>query len=103
MKCFFFFKVPNIDAANPSIHCKKVIVTDPGYTLSFKLLVQQRNQYLRIIDPAGRDIIQTYIREERRRLEDQVILPWNRATIILSGYYDGEVLLHVRRVRTDGR
>ena len=100
---FFFFKVQNIDTANPSIDCKKVIFTDPGYALSFKLLVQQRNQYLRIIDPAGRAIIQTYNREERRRLEDQLILPWNRATIILSGSYDGEVLLHVRRVRADGK
>ena len=95
--------MPNIDAVNPSIDCKKVILTDPGYTLSFKLLVQQRNQYLRIIDPAGRDIIQTNYRKERQHLEDQLILPWNRATILLSGYYDGEVLLHVRRVRADGK
>lgn len=100
---FLFFKVQNIDAANPSIDCKKVIFTDPRYALSFKLLVQQRNQYLRIIDRNGRAIIETYNREERRRLEDQLILPWNRATIILRGSYDGEVLLHVRRVRADGK
>lgn len=99
---FLFFKVQNIDAANPSIDCKKVIFTDPRYALSLKLLVQQRNQYLRIIDRNGRAIIETYNREERRRLEDQLILPWNRATIILRGSYDGEVLLHVRRVRADG-
>ena len=99
---FLFFKVQNIDAANPSIDCKNVIFTDPRYALSLKLLVQQRNQYLRIIDRNGRAIIETYNREERRRLEDQLILPWNRATIILRGSYDGEVLLHVRRVRADG-
>ena len=100
---FLFFKVQNIVAANPSIDCKKVIFTDPRYALSLKLLVQQRNQYLRIIDRNGRAIIETYNREERRRLEDQLILPWNRATIILRGSYDGEVLLHVRRVRADGK
>ena len=100
---FLFFKVQNIVAANPSIDCKKVIFTDPRYALSLKLLVQQRNQYLRIIDRNGRAIIETYNREERRRLEDQLILPWNRATIILRGSYDGEVLLHVRRVRAVGK
>lgn len=100
---FLYFKVLYIDGANPSINCKKVIQTDMHHALSFKLLVQQRNQYLTFNDQVGRAIIRTYNRDERRRLEDQLILPWNRVTVILSGSFDGEVLLHVRRVRAEGR
>ena len=102
---FLYFKVLYIDGANPSIaiNCKKIIQTDIHYALSFKLLVQQRNQYLTFTDQVGRAIIRTYNRDERRRLEDQVILPWNRVTVILSGSFDGEVLLHVRRVRAEGK
>ena len=100
---FLYFKVPYIDGANPSINCKKVIQTDNHYALSFKLLVQQRNQYLTFYDPVGRAVIQTYHRDERRRVEDKLILPWTRVTVILSGSFDGEVLLHVRRVRAEGK
>ena len=100
---FLYFKVLYIDGANPSINCKKVIQTDNHYALSFKLLVQQRNQYLTFYDPVGRAVIQTYRRDERRRVEDKLILPWTRVTVILSGSFDGEVLLHVRRVRAEGK
>ena len=100
---FLYFKVLYIDGANASINCKKVIQTDIHYALSFKLLVQQRNQYLTFTDPVGRAIIGTYNRDERRHLEDQLILPWNRVTVILSGSFDSEVLLHVRRVRPEGK
>ena len=100
---FLYFKVQYVSAANPSVTCHKVIQTGTDYALSFKLLVQQRNQYLTLTDPVGKAIIRTYNRDERRRLEDQLILPWNHATVILSGSFDGEVLLHVRRVRAEGK
>ena len=100
---FLYFKVLCIDGANSWINCKKVIQTDIHYALSFKLLVQQRIRYLTFTDPVGRATIVTFNRYERRHLEDQLILPWNRVTVILSGSFDSEVLLHVRRIRAEGK
>ena len=100
---FLYFKVPYIDSTNPTISCHKVIQTGKDYALLLKLLVQQKNLYVTIYDPLRREIIRSYYREERRRLTEKVILPWNHATVALSGQYDGEVLLQVTRVRINGK
>ena len=100
---FLYFKGPPISNSNPTISCQKVIQAGSGYSLSFKLLVLQKNQVIRLYDPFGRVIIRSYTQEERRRLKDQVVFPWDRATVLLSGHYDGDVLLRVKRVRMKGQ
>lgn len=100
---FLYFKVPHIAEANPTISCQKVIRVESDRALSFKLLDLQKHQVVRIYDPDGREIIRSYDREERQRLQTQVIFPWDHATVLLSGHYDGDVLLQVKQVRRKGK
>ena len=99
---FLYFKGPPISKVNPTVSCQKVIQAGSGYSLSFKLLSLKKYQVIRLFDPFGRVIVESYNQEERRRLKDQVVFPWDRATVLLSGHYDGDVLLRVKRVRMKG-
>lgn len=100
---FLYFRGPPISNSNPMISCQKVIQAGSGYSLSFKLLVLQKHQHIILYDPFGRVTVRSYTQEERLLLKDQVIFPWDRATVLLSGYYDGDVLLRVKRVRMKGQ
>ncbi|KAL9982165.1 hypothetical protein ACROYT_G010976 [Oculina patagonica] len=95
---FLYFLVPHIEYSNPSVRCHKVIQAGRDEALSFKLLVLQKSQHVKIYDPFGREILRSYYTDELKRLKQGVLLPWNRATIYLTGNYDGKILLHVKRI-----
>lgn len=100
---FLYFHVPHIEYSNPSVICHKVIQAGRYEALSFKLLVLQKSQFISIYDPFGREIIRSYNMDQLKLLKQGVLLPWNRATVRLSGNYDGKVMLQVKRIGMKGK
>lgn len=100
---FIYFKMPLVDKSDPTISCQKVIQVEENYALSFKILVQQKYKLIRLYDPFGREMVFSHYNSYYgQHLKEEMIFPWNRASVLLTGHFRGDVLIQVKRIKMKG-